>query len=453
MQAVPTIESSLTHRRAILMQLALERAAQGRLRLSIGVFIGFAAGVLTSAWAWVAIWLLAMLGAQALGPLVLSKSRIGDADEKTLVKIEQRAAQVIFLSTLTYAAIAPLLWFQGGLSGKIFAVLFLAGALLHVAMHTQASRAIAWAGIAPHGAILLALCVLGAAHYDSSPLNGFLMAFAVALFGVTVRSAHVVVHGSTDRVRAAHDRAVQAATMADEANRAKSSFLASMSHELRTPLNAVIGYGEILEEDLKEAALGQSVEDVRRVQAAGRHLLALIDEILDLSKIEAGKLVLERNTIDLDALLTEVGDTFRPSVAKKRLTFAVIAPAPIGQGEMDGVRLRQCLFNLVSNAIKFTDHGSVTLTATRRGDLLSFAVQDTGIGMTTEQVSRVFHPFEQADTSTTRRFGGTGLGLAITQRLAQLLGGDVAVRSAPGEGSTFTLTARAAPLALQAHAA
>ena len=223
------------------------------------------------------------------------------------------------------------------------------------------------------------------------------------------------------------------------ANKAKSSFLAIMSHELRTPLNAVIGYAEILEEDLQGANQAQSREDAARIKGAGKHLLGVINQILDLSKIEAGSMETEAIAYSPAAILQEVADTIRPILETNGNVLALQA-APINHAFGDPTRLRQCLYNLASNAAKFTNHGVVSLELKQSGDHLLFQVKDTGIGLTAEQVARIFDPFVQADDSTTRKFGGTGLGLAITRKLARLMGGDVTVTSESGVGSIFELT-------------
>jgi signal transduction histidine kinase/CheY-like chemotaxis protein len=225
-----------------------------------------------------------------------------------------------------------------------------------------------------------------------------------------------------------------------EASRAKSQFLAKMSHELRTPLNAILGYSEMLEEDAQADARERDAADLRKIQVAGKHLLALINDVLDLSKIEAGQVALYLEDVDLAALVEEVQSTVRPIVEKNGNRFVVDVPADIGAVRADVTKVRQALFNLLSNAAKFTEQGQVELTARRDERTVSFSVRDTGIGMTEEQMKHLFTPFRQADASTARRYGGTGLGLAISQRFAQLLGGDITARSEPERGSTFTLT-------------
>jgi signal transduction histidine kinase len=232
----------------------------------------------------------------------------------------------------------------------------------------------------------------------------------------------------------------QAKQGAEAASHAKSQFLANMSHELRTPLNAVIGYAEILEEDLDLAGQPQSVKDAGKIKAAARHLLSLINEILDLSKIEAGRMDLDPRITDLNGLLDDVHATIEP-LANARGNRLEFSTAGLGSAELDDTKLRQCLLNLLSNACKFTQNGLVRLSATRTATgLLEFVIQDSGIGMSREQQGRLFERFMQADSSTTRRYGGTGLGLVITRELARLMGGDVTVTSVEGVGSTFVLT-------------
>jgi signal transduction histidine kinase len=214
-----------------------------------------------------------------------------------------------------------------------------------------------------------------------------------------------------------------------------------MSHELRTPLNAIIGVTEMLREDAE--ALKQDVEPLDRVLGAGRHLLALINDILDLSKIEAGRMELHLETFRLAPLINDVAKTIEPMATKNRNRILVDCPPELGTLHADQIRLRQALLNLASNANKFTESGTVTIAGQPQRcdgrEWITIAVTDTGIGMTEEQIGKLFQEFSQADASTTRKYGGTGLGLAISRRFCQMMGGDITVHSEPGRGSTFTI--------------
>jgi len=228
---------------------------------------------------------------------------------------------------------------------------------------------------------------------------------------------------------------------AEQASLAKSRFLANMSHELRTPLNAIIGYSEIIEDEAEDAGYKQIVPDLLKIRSAGKHLLSLINEILDLSKIEAGKMELYIESVDVKKLVIETAETTEAIVKEKGNELIVIISPEVSTMDTDLTRLRQVLYNLISNATKFTENGIIELTVdqyyVQNQRWVSFIVKDTGIGMTEEQKTRVFSAFAQADNSTTRRFGGTGLGLAISQTFCQMLGGSISVSSIPDKGSTF----------------
>ncbi len=231
---------------------------------------------------------------------------------------------------------------------------------------------------------------------------------------------------------------------AEAANRAKSMFLANMSHELRTPLSAVIGYSEMLEEEAEDLGQQSLLGDLGKIKANARHLLSLINDVLDLSKIEANRMDVFAEDVDVATLVGEVAATVDGLIRQKGNELAIdLGDAPLGSMRTDVVKLRQCLFNLLSNAGKFTEGGTVTLrvrcAAAPEGDRIAFAVADTGIGMTPEQLQRLFARFSQADETTTRRFGGTGLGLAISRAFSRLLGGDITVESTHGAGTSFTL--------------
>lgn len=238
---------------------------------------------------------------------------------------------------------------------------------------------------------------------------------------------------TNEQLSSARDKAL-------EASRIKSAFLANMSHELRTPLHAVIGYSEMLVEDSEGLTAEQLEADLKRIQAAGKHLLQVVNDILQLSKIEAGKMELETERFELRPLLEELLATMAGLAEKNGNTLELKFAEGVASLCSDPTRVRQCLYNLVSNACKFTRDGEVVLDVRESGNnQVEIVVRDTGIGMDAEQQKRVFEPFVQADASTARRYGGTGLGLAISRRYCELLGGTLTVSSAPGEGSEFIM--------------
>jgi len=230
---------------------------------------------------------------------------------------------------------------------------------------------------------------------------------------------------------------------AEEANRAKSTFLANMSHELRTPLNAIIGYSEMLEEETRDSGKVENVQDLKKIQSAGKHLLALINDVLDLSKIEAGKMGLHVETFDVAQVIDEMVTTLQPAAAKNANSIRVHLEENVSVMRADITKVRQILFNLLSNACKFTDHGTIALNVDQikveGKNWIQFQVSDTGIGISAKQKENLFQEFAQADASIARKYGGTGLGLAITHRFVQLMKGKIGVESEAGQGATFTV--------------
>jgi signal transduction histidine kinase/CheY-like chemotaxis protein len=306
-----------------------------------------------------------------------------------------------------------------------------------------------------NGVVVISLAALAIAIYL---FNAFYWAVRGAITNLEIASHRMVTgHMEEELVLENRDELAQVAISfnniarelisardrALEANRAKSTFLANMSHELRTPLNAIIGYSELLEEESQDTGDGAFVPDLKRIQVAARHLLTLINDILDLSKIEAGKMDLYLETFSVQPMVQDIVATVKTLVEKNYNTLDVNIDADLGSMRADMTKVRQVLFNLLSNASKFTKEGKITFSADRAAisgiDWLTFTVSDTGIGMTPEQLDKLFQDFSQADSSTTRKYGGTGLGLSISRRFCQMMGGDITVESEYGQGSTFAV--------------
>ncbi len=292
------------------------------------------------------------------------------------------------------------------------------------------------------------------------------------LYGQRLSRALIAGEISRRQAESEHLAADLARDEAQQANRTKSAFLANMSHELRTPMNAIIGYSEMLIEEANELEPQEFVPDLNKILAAGKHLLGLINDVLDLSKIEAGKATIYLEKFAVASVVEDVIATVKPLIAKNGNQFELSLAPELGEMRADVTKLRQCLLNLLSNSAKFTEHGTISLRVMAQasasvgdqdqpqasGEVIAFAVSDTGIGMSTEQQGRLFESFSQADDSTTRKYGGTGLGLSISRQFSRLMGGDITVVSGIGEGSTFTLVVprwvvdpAASPQELPAH--
>ncbi|MBI2876395.1 MAG: response regulator [Candidatus Tectomicrobia bacterium] len=254
---------------------------------------------------------------------------------------------------------------------------------------------------------------------------------------------HQQVEQRTEELHIQHEKLQEMNNQLEATTRHKSQFLANMSHELRTPLNAIIGYSEMLQEEAEDLGHEDFIPDLQKINAAGKHLLALVNDILDLSKIEAGKMSLYLETFDIPSMVQDVMTTINPLAEKSANTLQVRCADDLGAMRADVTKVRQALFNLLSNACKFTEQGTITLEVARETisgtDWVTFAVTDTGIGISPEQMEKLFQAFSQADVSTTRKYGGTGLGLVLSQQFCRMMGGDITVESRLGQGSTFTL--------------
>jgi len=289
--------------------------------------------------------------------------------------------------------------------------------------------------------------------YRAHPVGSLTYRFGERWVQIVERRTHdggtVAVYADITELKRRQDELEHASAEAERATRVKSEFLANMSHELRTPLNAIIGYSQLLQEDAEDTGQTDAIADLKKIESAGNHLLGLINGVLDLSKIEAGRMDVFYEPIGVAGLIADVRSLVEPLAARNGNQLVVDCPDDIGAVVSDQTKLKQSLLNLLSNACKFTAQGTVSLAVERVGEgpdeTIRFAVADTGIGMTPAQLGKLFEAFSQADSSTTRRFGGTGLGLAITRSFARMLGGDVTVTSVQGEGSRFVLVLPAAP--------
>jgi len=266
----------------------------------------------------------------------------------------------------------------------------------------------------------------------------------LSLYYETVMRDSGVLEKATREHRAQMEALAEAMRQAELSSRQKSIFLAKMSHELRTPLNAVIGYSEMLRDELAAgSASNERAADLDRINAAGRHLLDLVTGVLDLTSIESDKQDAALQKVEVSQIIRDVAATAGPLIAKKHNQLIIQMPSDLGTIETDPLKLRQCILNLLSNAAKFTTHGTIRLRVSKKAangaDRLVIEVNDTGIGMSKESLSRIFQSFSQAEADTTQKFGGTGLGLALTQRFCTLMGGSISVDSQVGEGSTFTI--------------
>ncbi|MDX2235293.1 MAG: ATP-binding protein [Hyphomonadaceae bacterium] len=361
---------------------------------------------------------------------------------------------IVAAATAAYGVPPLLLAFSGG-AGPVLGVLFCCGGLLVICVqHVLVRNMLFYTAPVLAVGLIANLVALGSGWLSVGlALLGVMMILNVVVLtqgSVDTSEELMVAKMEAQRWAATLEERVQARTAelalatqrAEEANRAKSRFLANMSHELRTPLNAVIGYAELIDEEVDFTGAEKNRQDLARIRHSAGHLLSLINEVLDLSKVEAGKLELSLGAVDVPKLARTVMESILPVAAKNGVVCNLVVEPGVGAITSDHGRISQCLLNLLSNAAKFTRDGEVLLHVRGDGAFVAFEVHDTGIGIAPKDQARLFEAFVQLDSSETRPFEGTGLGLAITQRLARALGGDVTVNSELGKGSVFTLTVK-----------
>ncbi|MCQ8184052.1 ATP-binding protein [Parvularcula maris] len=344
------------------------------------------------------------------------------------------------LASAFYGSIALAAWVLGDVSLKVYAAFWLAGSMLHCVVHMYHHRIIFLCGFIPHAVLAVCLPLLGIAWGEGgwAPQQLIAPTFSAVMFGIHAFLAYRIYRSTSDHLIRARTQAEERKRAAEAASEAKSSFLATLSHEIRTPMNGILGMAEALQEaDLPPEATKQT----RILREASELLLSLLNDVLDMSKIEAGHLTLEEGRFNLHSVVERVAALHRPEAERKGLAMVTrIDPCASGHWVGDEHRLVQVLHNLTGNAVKFTAEGGIVISAEEceSGDLL-LRVEDSGIGMTKEEADRVFQPFTQADSSTTRRFGGTGLGLTISLGIAHAMGGVIELETAKGEGSCFSI--------------
>jgi signal transduction histidine kinase len=376
------------------------------------------------------------------------------------------AAVLRWAPALTAAvALSGLLWGLFGIGFYLPSDIEIRGVALLVLASMLASGTIFYSAYLPaHHAYVVccALPIAGASFWHGSSSSILFGAVTFAYIAMILRAARDFHRRIRRTIRTQLENEgliaglMAAKDAAELANRTKTQFLANMSHELRTPLNAVIGYSEMLLEDAENEHREEQVADLRRINGAGQHLLALVNDVLDLSKIEAGRMELSVSRLDLRSFIDDILATCRPLIDANGNQLDLIRMPALGNIAGDATKLRQVLLNLLGNAAKFTRNGRITVTVRREtdaeGEWVAIAVHDTGIGIDPEVIGKLFHNFTQADASTATKYGGTGLGLALSRKLCRLMGGEIAVESEPGRGSCFTMRVPAQLGAAAGHA-
>ena len=414
--------------------VSLVRYRELKTRIALAAFIGCTAWFVVPS-IWPPVWFAAVLATQALDWAVFSRFRQRQDWQPDRLYVALCCATTV-LGVAVYAAMSAYMWFYGGDVGRVFAMVQCAGGLLHVSLHMHHARPILISAVAPHATYFLGLPVFTA--LASQNWQELLIAIGCILYMshlvVTVRQSS----STTGALQSARDAEQSARRKAEVASAAKSDFLAVVSHEIRTPMNAVISAANLLRRTRLDS---QQREHVSMLIDAGDVLMGLLNDVLDFSKIEAGKMELESADMIVRDRLSTVVRLWEPRALANGVRLKVrIAPDVPSAVRTDPLRVQQILFNLMSNAVKFTHEGEIRIDASWIDGRLNMAVTDTGCGIPADRLGQIFNSFEQADVGTTRRYGGTGLGLAISRKLAELMGGSLTVQSIDGEGSTFVLS-------------
>jgi signal transduction histidine kinase len=412
------------------LRLAAMAQSQG---MTSRLFAAALAGLLLSTWlGWMAaVWFLVVLVWDAgIAQYCYSRFVLPNIDANPVLS-ERRAAALCLVGGSIYVTGWGGAWMVGGAPAAMLAGIWFGVTLIHALVYFSNTRLVFVACLLPP-TIMVAVVPI------AMQLDLWAMA---AIVLVAVQAIVLSVSAANDRNLLIETVAAQSAARqaAEDASTAKSQFMANMSHELRTPLNAVIGYSEILEEDLVADGRSDGAADAARIRKAARHLLGLINEVLDLSKIEAGRMEVVSAPCNVLQVLADAVEQTRPLAEANGNRLSLAAPAALDPAFTDGGKLAQCLLNLLSNAAKFTANGTIHVSLKVEGGAMTFVVADSGCGIAPADAKRLFQPFTQVDESLTRRTGGTGLGLVITRRLAGLMGGDVTFESTPGVGSVFSL--------------
>lgn len=429
--------------------LAAARAHVSSLRWLLAVWALFAVGAALELDSWQAgvAWFLALALATAFDAL------LGQSYLATRSVSERRTSGALFawgcaFSSMMFAAMPILLAAQGGGSGRVLAVLMAASAFVRVMVFMSRARGLMVVIGAPAALALVAMPLIPYQEGPADAVQGALgVVCGVVAFLAYVLRASLNQDAMFARLEAAHKQAKERQFEAEakraeavEANRAKSEFLAVMTHELRTPLNAVIGYAEMIGEDLGATGRGDLARDANRIEKSARHLLGLIDQILNLTNMDAGQDALTPRDVELRPLIEEALATLQDEARARGNRVSLRIEDDAGALFTDAAKLLVCVSALVSNAVKFTENGLIAVMAVRDGEgQLALSVSDTGCGIAADDLERIFNPFVQVDSTATRAAGGMGLGLSVAQRIARSLGGDIRVVSEVGAGSTFTL--------------